>query len=215
MRTCVIVFAREPALGRVKQRLAADIGEARALVVYRALLDHALAAARATGLDVTLCLAGRGRSDWEPPPWSTLAHQSGAGLGGRMRAALVDRFDAGYEGAVLFGTDIPACGPAQLLAAARLLHRRPVVLGPAADGGYYLVAQRAPGVDIFSDVPWSSPRTMEVTRAQLTRSGADHAEIEALADVDTVADLESAIGDPGLPEPLRMRLRAAMEGERG
>ena len=214
MRTCVIVFAREPVLGRVKRRLAADIGEERALRVYQGLLHHALEAASSTGLDVTLALAGEGRSGWEPPAGIATVPQEGPDLGTRMRGALTERFAAGYEGAVLFGTDIPSCGPAQLVAAARMLERHPVVLGPALDGGYYLVAQRAPIVDIFVDVPWSSPHTMVATRGRLAQLGVNHEELGELADVDTIGDLRSAVADPGLTEPLRARLRAALGRER-
>lgn len=215
MRTCVIVFGREPIRGQVKHRLARDLGGERTLAVYRALLDHALDAALATGLDVTLCLASPRRTDWEPPGALSLATQPEGDLGARMAGAFADRFEAGYDAAVLFGTDIPACGPAQLIAAARLLTRRPVVFGPAADGGYYLVGQRRPGVALFDDIPWSSPETMGATRSLLGRLGVDHVEVEVLPDIDTADDLRTAIGDPGIPEVLRARLTAALRGGEG
>ncbi len=211
METCVIIFGREPVAGEVKQRLAARLGDAPTLRIYRALLDHALDAALATGLPVTLALAAARRTGWEPPQGVTLTVQPEGDLGQRMAGVFDERFAAGFEAAVLFGTDIPACGPAQLTATARLLRRRPVVLGPAFDGGYYLVGQRRPGHPIFDDIPWSSPRTLAATRDRLGQLGVAHEEIEILPDLDTVDDLRRAAVDPGLPGRLREVLRTSLE----
>jgi uncharacterized protein len=213
MRSCVIVFGREPVAGQVKRRLASTLGEGATLAVYRALLDHALGAALASGLPVTLSLAASLTTDWRPPAGVTLAVQPEGDLGQRMAGAFAERFEAGFDAAVLFGTDIPGCGPAQLVAAARRLDHRPVVVGPASDGGYYLIGLRRPGVAIFDDVPWSSPATMAATRARLAHLGVDHDEIETLADLDSLADLRTAAADPGLPVRLRATLADALDRE--
>jgi hypothetical protein len=211
MRTCVIVFGREPIAGQVKRRLASTLSEGATLAVYRALLDHALGAALASGLPVTLSLAAPLVSQWRPPAGVDLAFQPQGDLGQRMAGAFAERFEAGFDGAVLFGTDIPGCGPAQLVAAARRLDHRQVVIGPARDGGYYLVGLRRPGVAIFDDIPWSSPDTMAATRARLARLGVLHDELETLTDLDSEADLRSAVSDPGLPAGLCAVLATALD----
>ena len=207
----VVVFGRAPEAGRVKTRLAAAIGAAAAAEVYTALLEHALAAALASGYPVTLALAeavGPGVA-WAPPPGVGVELQVGRDLGERMAAAFAARFAAGAGAVVLVGSDVPALNAAVLDRAVAACRRVPVVLTPALDGGYALVAQRAPGAAVFAGVPWSSPDTLAATRAALQRLGIAHEELEAVRDVDTADDLLFALADPGLDGELRRRLAAA------
>ena len=207
----VVVFGRVPEAGRVKTRLAAAIGAAAAAEVYKALLEHALAEALASGYPVTLALAEPGgpAAAWAPPPGVAVELQAGDDLGERMAAAFAARFAAGVEAVVLVGSDAPGLDAALMRRAAVACARVPVVLAPALDGGYALVAQRAPGAALFDGVPWSSPDTLAATRAALQQLGIAHEELEAVRDIDTAADLLSALADPGLDGELRRRLAAA------
>ncbi len=81
-----------------------------------------------------------------------------------------------------------------------------MVLGPALDGGYWLVAQRQPGVAMFQGVPWSSPETLVATRSRLTELGVRYAELEPQRDVDTLEDLRAVVRDDGAPASLREQL---------
>jgi glycosyltransferase A (GT-A) superfamily protein (DUF2064 family) len=90
----------------------------------------------------------------------------------------------------------------------------PVVLGPAADGGYWLMGQRSPGLDLFSDVPWSSPETLSATRARLSALRASHEELPVLGDLDTVADLHAILASGDLQEELHRRIQSAVSRAR-
>ena len=90
------------------------------------------------------------------------------------------------------------------------LTRHPVVLGPACDGGYWLVGVRAPGAELFSDMPWSTPQLLEVTRGRLRALGMDWLELERLHDLDTEADLRRALEGESLGGELRARLEASV-----
>ena len=126
-----------------------------------------------------------------------------------MKDAFERRFSEGEERVIIIGSDCPMITPEHLPAAADALAERDVVLGPAVDGGYWLVGQRCAGVDLFSDIPGSSHDTLETTRRRLAGIGAGWAEIEELRDIDTREDLVAALDDPSLPEDLCRRLRHA------
>lgn len=192
----IVVFGREPVPGRVKTRLAAAVGEAEAARIYRLLLEHTVGCALATGVPVTLSLAEAPSAGWSAPEGVRLEVQAPGNLGERMGAAFGAAFARGAGAVVLVGSDCPGVRPAHLAAAFGRLGEVPVVLGPAADGGYWLVGQRAPGVDCFSGVPWSSERTLEVTRRRLEELGVAWAELGRLRDVDTLDDLERLLGGP-------------------
>lgn len=212
VKTAVVVFAREPVPGRVKTRLAAAIGEAAACSVYAALLERTLAVAAEAGFDLVVSFA-------EPPsPGWTAGHaqrwevQRGDDLGARMRDAFDLRFGDGFDRVVIVGSDCPRLRREHLIGAVKALRDAAVVLGPAADGGYWMVAQRQPGVDLFTGIPWSSCRTLTATRQRLESLGAAWVEIDALDDIDTEGDLRAALADPKIPKELRKRLEDALRG---
>lgn len=208
MRTDVVVFGRPPQPGRVKTRLAAKLGAPAAAEAYRAVLDHALAEAVASGYPVALALAEPAAAGlgWAPPPGVGVELQDGGDLGARMAAAFARHFASGATVVVLVGSDAPRLDAAMIRRAAEACGGAPVVLGPAADGGYVLVAQRSPGVDMFAGVPWSSPGTLAATRERLGHLGVGHEELEPVRDLDTGDDLDAALADPALDGGLRRRL---------
>ncbi|MDD5564016.1 MAG: TIGR04282 family arsenosugar biosynthesis glycosyltransferase [Thermoanaerobaculaceae bacterium] len=215
MRAEVVVFGRVPEVGRVKTRLALAIGGRAAAAAYRVLLERALAEAAASGFPVTLALAEPAAgAAWAPPPGVEVEVQAAGDLGARMAAAFAARFAAGARAVVLVGSDAPRIDAATIRGAAAACGRVPVVLGPALDGGYVLVAQRSPGVAMFADVPWSSADTLAATRARLARLGVDHEELDAVRDIDTGDDLDAALADPALPGDLRRRLEAIVAAAR-
>ncbi len=208
----VVVFGRDPEPGRTKRRLAAGIGAVAAAEVYRVMLDRTLEEALATGWPVTLALAGpltRG-SAWHPPARVTVETQAAGDLGRRMAHAFAVRFAAGATVVVLVGSDVPALDAGVMHRAALVCADRPVALTPSPDGGYVLVAQRAPGADMFARVPWSSPRTMAATRRRLRALGVEWHELPALHDLDTADDLAGVLADPALDRRVRTRLEAAL-----
>jgi rSAM/selenodomain-associated transferase 1 len=189
MTRLIVVFGREPIPGRVKTRLASAVGEDRAAEIYTRLLEHTLTEATATGIGVVLSLAQAQTGQWKPPPGLQIEVQSEGDLGRRMGQSFRRHFTMDADQVLLIGSDCPGVTRDHLLKALEMLSSAPVVLGPAEDGGYWAIAQQAPGVDCFSGVPWSSDKTLEITRERLRMLGVEWAEIETLEDVDTVDDL--------------------------
>lgn len=186
----LVIFAREPRLGRVKNRLAAGIGALAALRFYRAMLAGLL---QRVGRDrrwrvwlaVTPDRAVTARI-W--PQGVRVVPQGGGGLGARMARPL-RTLPPGPV--VIVGSDIPDVDAPRIAAAFRALGRAEFVLGPAADGGYWLVgaSRRRRPRGLFAGVRWSSPHALADTLATLPR-GAAVGFIDTLNDVDDAGDWE-------------------------
>lgn len=204
--SCVVVFGREAVPGRVKTRLAARLGADPAAELYRTLLEHTLAAAAGCGERTVLALADPPGPGFAAPPGVAVEEQPAGDLGERMAGSFSRRFAEGHRRVVLIGSDCPAVGPERLRRAFAALDRARVVLGPADDGGYWLVGQRAPGLDLFSGVPWSSPGTYSATLERLAGIGVRAERLERLADLDTLEDLAAAIADPRVDQGVREAL---------
>ena len=190
---CIVIFVRAPELGRVKTRLAAEIGPRAALRVYRRLAEHAVAQARAVGSDVALRIhftpadAGDAVRAWLGDG-ATYLPQADADLGGRMRSVLGAAFAEGHRRVVIIGSDLPGLTVDLLRAAFDHLHHH-AVLGPAHDGGYYLLGLRVMTSELFHGIPWSTGEVFDTTMAKLRALGITPALLPALGDVDVAADL--------------------------
>ena len=209
----MVVFGREPVPGRAKTRLASHIGEARAAAVYGVMLQHTVAEALHSELPVILELAEEPSREWTSPGCLSWVVQAEGDLGVRMRTAFERCFDRGYDRVVLVGSDIPGLSRVHLRRSIQLLRNVPAVLGPARDGGYYLVGQSAPGADLFTAIPWSVPETLEATRQRLVDLSLGYGEVETLSDVDRFDDLQAALEADTLPRDLVRSLRAALTEE--
>ena len=175
------IFARAPVLGAVKTRLAAAIGATAALEAHRQLL-MATAARLAVGngrFAPELWLAGPPgtMAAWER--CMPLRQQPAGDLGRRMAAAFADGVTA------VVGSDIPWLGAHHVDAALARLEDSEVVLVPTVDGGYCLIALRAPCAGLFADIPWGSGQVLAATKAACRRS---LAVLPPLWDVDDAAD---------------------------
>ena len=190
----LLVFARVPALGQVKTRLAAGVGAPAALAIYLELLGITRAAIVEAGVPVTVWLAGTAgpvptaaeANDW---PGMPARCQPAGDLGQRMTAAFAAAFAAGATRVAIIGTDCPGLEPAHLTRAFALLDEHEVVLGPATDGGYYLLGLRQPQPELFRHKAWSTASVLADTLADARRLGRRVALLPELHDVDTAADL--------------------------
>jgi hypothetical protein len=192
--THLLVFARVPALGRVKSRLAAGLGEPAALAVYHELLAITRTAIMESQVPATVWLADT--ADPEPTAaeaqeWTGLATcgQPNGDLGHRMTAAFAAAFTAGASRVAVIGTDCPGLRATHLAQAFALLQSHDVVLGPATDGGYYLLGLRQPQPELFLNKTWSTDSVLTDTVADAHRLGLIVALLPELRDVDTAADL--------------------------
>ncbi|MCB0430273.1 MAG: TIGR04282 family arsenosugar biosynthesis glycosyltransferase [Flavobacteriales bacterium] len=191
----LIVFIRNPRLGKVKTRLAADIGDVRALEVYQRLLSITHGAV--VGMDVP-CRKSVWYSDCipkEPDLWSASGFeqclQTEGDLGARMQHAMEQAFRENGGPVVLIGSDCPEVSPRILQEAFRHLQDTDCVLGPAADGGYYLIGCRTSFPFVFQDMPWSRPELFETTCRVLKARGCRVHTLEVLTDIDKVSDLKA------------------------
>lgn len=185
-----MVMTREPRLGRVKSRLAEDIGRIGALRVHRRLTTHVFR--RLSGPEdwdrialVTPDSAVGGQPFW-PRGWRAVGQGRGD-LGARMARPMRD---LPRGPAVLVGADIPDIEKRHVREAFRLLGRCDAVFGPAADGGFWLVgfARRRPVPrNLFSGIAWSRRTTLADTLASLSESSI--AFVDQLGDLDRAADL--------------------------
>ena len=186
----LILFTRFPEPGRTKTRLIAHLGPDGAADLHRALAEHALVTARQTAGNLTLRLeihhtgTETAMRTWLGQELCYRAQAEGD-LGARMAAAL----DKTAPPVVLMGTDCPDLTPDILAAAWAMLQIKDVVLGPAVDGGYYLIGMRQPHPDLFLGIPWGGDQVLARTRDRLENAGLTWGETVTLADIDRPEDL--------------------------
>ena len=190
---CLIVFVKNPIAGNVKTRLAKSIGEQGAVWVYERLLLHTkqLAdrlAAIQKGVYYGDFVAVADLWDGYPK-----FMQAAGDLGLRMQGAFLEQLQAGAERVVIIGSDCAELRPEHLQAAFDELDRVEVVLGPSADGGYYLLGMRRLHAALFEQMPWSTPTLMAETVRVLIQQGISYTTLEVLHDLDDRDDYQRAV----------------------
>lgn len=205
-------MAKEPRPGRVKTRLCPPLAPDEAARLYEAFVEDTLGGLGA--VDHSLRLYGA------DPPMTRLAALAKAfgvplatqcvgDLGRRMAAAMQAEF-ASAERVVVIGADSPDLPAERINEAFAALDRVDVCIGPATDGGYYLLAakRRVPVEVLGSDIPWSTDGVLIATRARLRAAGTQFRELEHWSDVDEYDDLErlmTALADSATPALIRTR----------
>jgi rSAM/selenodomain-associated transferase 1 len=194
-RDALAVIAKEPVAGLAKTRLVPALGETGAARAAAAMLADTLAAVRASGADPWLCFTPTGareRLRRRAPGFGLLAQAAG-GLGDRLAACLADLLGAGAERVAIVGADTPHVPQASYRRAFALLDEVDVVLGPALDGGYYLVAAKAARPELFVGIPMGTEVVLTETLARAARGGLAVALLPPLRDLDRVEDLAAAM----------------------
>lgn len=199
----LLIFARAPQRGLVKTRLAASVGPDRALAIYRSLTEQLLLRLQGMHADVVVV---------HSPPDAAVSMRAWLGdalaydaqcpgdLGTRMRHAMATAFADGAERVVVIGTDCPDLTAATVDASFAALRHADVVLGPALDGGYYLIGSSRVHDVLFEDIPWSTARTLPVTLDRARGAGLRVALLPALRDIDTLDDWRAYRRDRGAEE---------------
>jgi len=206
----LVVFLKYPEPGRVKTRLAASIGEAAAAGVYRELVEATLRSAGAwlatpagrtttsprrlvwMAFDPPEC-EGALRAwldpvirQWQSPPhWVA---QSSGDLGNRLQTIFQQGVSCGFSAICAIGTDCPDLGVDDLNQAFDRLVAVEGVIGPATDGGYYLIGIKSIHPELFLNIPWSSNHTLSATLEAAARVGLGMDRLRPLDDVDTQDD---------------------------
>ena len=194
-RDALAVIAKEPVAGLAKTRLVPALGEAGAARAAAAMLADTLAAVHASGADPWLCFtpaAGPPRRGRRAPPFRLLPQTAGD-LGDRLAACLADLLAAGADRVAIVGADTPHVPQASYRRAFALLDEADVVLGPALDGGYYLVAAKAARLELFVGVPMGTEVVLAETLARAASDRLVVALLPPLRDLDRVEDLAAAL----------------------
>ncbi|MBD2113703.1 MULTISPECIES: TIGR04282 family arsenosugar biosynthesis glycosyltransferase [Cyanophyceae] len=191
----LLIFTRYPEPGRTKTRLIPHLGPEGAATLQRQMTEHVLAqvtaAAQRLPLAVEVHFAGGSLAQMQGWLGSAVTYcaQGSGSLGDRLIAAFGQSFDLGRSGAIAIGSDCPALGTDHLAAALQALERVDVAIGPATDGGYYLIGLRQLEMALFKDIDWGTDRVLKQTLAIARAQGLTVEQLTPLTDIDYPADL--------------------------
>lgn len=195
--TALGLMAKFPLEGKVKTRLAADIGSTKALTVYLKLLADAVALVRGlkkerfrrTALVAPAEKANAFKAMY--PGFDHVMAQQGDDLGQRMLRAFEQLLKGNdIDRAVLIGCDIPDIDTALIEESRQLLDKADLVLGPTEDGGYYLIGLKKPYKALFKNIDWGTNSVLERTLVQARKVKLKVALLPRLHDLDTLDDLK-------------------------
>ena len=195
IRRRLIIFSRYPQPGKAKTRLIPVLGPEGAADLQRRMTEgvtrqaKALAERRPTEIDI--CFTDGHEDPMREWLGSDLSYrpQCEGDLGRRMTDAFEGAFRSGVDAAIIVGTDVPSLTAEILDGAFEALRRRDLVLGPATDGGYYLIGLRRPVTELFEGVPWSTADVLQRTLDIARSLGLSFTLTPPLADVDRPEDL--------------------------
>lgn len=189
----LIVFTKNPEKGKVKTRLAKTVGNTKALQVYQKLLRITKSAT--DQLDVSKQIWYSRFID-DDDIWSDGQYekhlQKGDNLGLRMQHAFNKAFADGYQKVVIIGSDCSTLTPKLVEDSFQALEKNQAVIGPAKDGGYYLLGTSAFYPSIFEDKSWSTSSVFEETIQKFEEMNLSYKQLSVLNDIDTVEDLKAS-----------------------
>lgn len=194
-KNLVIIFARNPVLGKVKTKLAREIGEERALQVYLRLLEHTHKVADNVYADKQVYYTDNldefGLLDYFK---FTKKLQIGENFGERMQNAMAAGFEMGYENVIILGSDCIELSSSLIDEAFRALQTVDCVIGPATEGGYYLIGLRVLQDFLFQDKTWNNPDLLLDTILDLQNAQMSYRLLPTLNDIASKKDLDQLYG---------------------
>jgi rSAM/selenodomain-associated transferase 1 len=203
LSTALVIFAKAPIPGQVKTRLCPPLTPDEAATLHGSFvldtLERTKAAASQFKLPLDRYLACAPSSThvffkiMEERQGVRLIDQVGDDLGARMNQTFETLFTQGYEHVLIVGTDVPSLPLEHYKKALALLDSHDLVLGPALDGGYYLIGLNRSVPDLFTDIPWSTDQVLKLTQEKAGTLGLKAALIAPWRDVDTIDDLQVLI----------------------
>lgn len=198
---CLLFFIKYPEKGGVKSRLAAEIGEERALLLYKDFVLQMLSAVKKGSFVFFICFYPENALDdfkkWLGGDYEYL-RQKGENLGERMKNGFIDAFNLRFKRVALIGSDIPDLPVEVIEEAFRSLHKNDVVIGPAFDGGYYLIGfkDQAFSPEVFEGIDWGTKDVFAETIEKLKRFRRAVHTLPYYRDIDTAEDLKHLKGKP-------------------
>ncbi len=214
-RRCLLVFTRYPEPGVTKTRMIPVLGAEGAAKLQLDMTNQVLSAVRRwrRRADDTIVVSFSGGSSVAMAEAFggdvTYVAQGEGSLGDRLYQAFQRAHDEGFQEIVAIGADCPSVDAAVLNLAFDALNAHDVVIGPAADGGYYLIGTHSPQPEMFQDILWGTPNVLEQSLHNFERLGLHVAQLVTRRDVDEPADLvvwEEASNRPAIHPPGKPRL---------
>lgn len=188
----VVLFARDPVLGKVKTRLSPFLDDETILQLYTCFLHDSLDKIRQVeNADLFIGISPSNQSGFftgMPGSDMRIFVQEGKELGDKMRRAIQDRFAEGYERVVIIGSDSPSL-PVSYIERA-LASDKDMVLGPSTDGGYYLIGMKGALTEVFEGVTWGTEKVLQETCDHLVQNGVPLELLPVWYDIDGPDDLK-------------------------
>ncbi len=196
-KEALLIFIKNPEKGKVKTRLAKTIGEERALTIYLYLLNHTRTiTSKLSNCDKFLFYSNYldNADEWSNTLFEKYLQQ-GTDLGARMQIAFEKVLAKGYEKVMIIGSDCAELNTPILADAWTKLQQHDAVIGPAKDGGYYLLGMKKLPPNFFQNMEWSTSSVYEKTIKRLSSAALSYAVLPTLSDIDHEADLASLPDD--------------------
>jgi len=190
-KKALIIFIKNAVAGKVKTRLAKSIGNHAALKVYKNLLDITRSASSLVNANRYLYYSEKieAHDNWSIALFEKKL-QLGKDLGERMKNAFQESFDLENNKVVIVGSDCPKISAELIEEAFEKLEQHAIVIGPAKDGGYYLLGMNKPFPWLFENKEWSTENLLKQTIKSIENNKLSYCLLEELFDVDTIEDLK-------------------------
>jgi rSAM/selenodomain-associated transferase 1 len=187
----LMVFTKNPELGNCKTRLASTIGNEAALKVYEQLLDYTVAFSSKANAEKYVYYSKNIQNNdrWDESIFEKKTQAEG-NLGVKMATAFKENFDQGFEKIIIIGSDCAEIDESDIKNAFQALDESEVVIGPAIDGGYYLLGMRTFIPSLFQDKSWSTPDLINETISTLKKQQISFSLLKEKSDIDYEEDLE-------------------------
>ncbi len=189
-KNLLLIFTRNPELGKAKTRLAKSVGNETALEIYKFLLNKTKEVTQNLSCDKAVYYSVKIRKNdmWDVNNYQK-HQQKGDDLGIRMKNAFQNSFTTGYEKVMIVGSDLYDLTPNHINDAFSKLETNDVVIGPAKDGGYYLLAMKVLQPNIFENKDWGTSSVRKDTLKNLQKVSVHL--LDELNDVDVIEDIEN------------------------
>ena len=190
MKKSLLIFTKNPEAGKVKTRLAATIGNAKAFSIYKQLVEYTVSITNYLPVDKFIFYSDHLEQEdlWDDKHYFKQV-QRGQDLGEKMNNAFAFAFQMEYDKAVIIGTDCPELNAEIMMNAFAYLNSYDVVIGPAEDGGYYLLGMNQLYSQLFKNISWSTQTVFEDTLSICKQNNISYSLLPVLHDVDEEKDL--------------------------
>jgi len=189
-KNLLLIFTRNPELGKVKSRLAVDIGNELALEVYTFLLNHTKEVTKNLSVNKQTWYSENITKEdiWDNDLYTKYEQLQVEDLGARMKQAFEKGFEDGYENIVIIGSDLYDISESDFSKAFEVLKNKEAVIGPAEDGGFYLLGMNKMMPEIFHNKDWGTDSVLEETLKDLKKYTFEV--LDERNDVDYLSDIE-------------------------